>query len=107
MVFSRNFRITSSSIRAHQALENMTEKTEKTVSGRPFSSETVLNHLVVSGEVGCGPVSNISMASTFRTERKGPPLCFSRADYSYSKAVKIMSIMQHWVRPTEGSHGTA
>ena len=64
--------------------QNVSKITKKMVLVRPSPAEIVLNHLVGPSEVPGGSASNISIASTFVTARKGGPLRFSMADYSYS-----------------------
>ena len=63
--------------------QNVSKITKKMVLVRPSPAEIVLNHLVGPSEVPGGSASNISIASTFVTARKGGPLRFSMADYSY------------------------
>ena len=59
------------------------KKNKKMVLVRRLAAEIILNHLVGPSEVPGGSASNISIASTFVTARKGGPLRFSMADYSY------------------------
>ena len=54
--------------------QNVSKITKKMVLVRCSPAEIVLNHLVGPSEVPGGAASNISIASTFVTPRKGGPL---------------------------------